>query len=149
MTDSITIQVAVAGSTEPAKESLKDLKRFVEDPYFVHYLGMINPPRPGVSDCVRLLEYTYFAPDTPRNALLHVRAIDWMGILWIMISLPVSDIDSMNKVVNACRLRVANGVPYIFDGAGTHSFPVSNDRIFTLENIRDHPIYKQGEAHDS
>ena len=32
-----------------------------------------------------------------------------------------------------CGLRLANGVPTIFDGDGAHQFPLEGPTVFTLE----------------
>jgi hypothetical protein len=132
----------------PIEESLTDLKVFIADPYFIHYLGMLSPPRPGVLDCVQLLEYTYFPPWTERNALFHARVIEWQDIMWSMISIPIGDREMMDKSAMANRLRVANGVPIVFSGGEMYSFPAGNERVFTLENIKGHPVYKQGIHHN-
>lgn len=62
------------------EESPTDYQRFFADSGFIHYVGMLNPPRPGVSDCFETLEHTYFKPGTPRNHLFILRILDWMDM---------------------------------------------------------------------
>lgn len=53
----------------------------------------------------------------------------------------------MERAAAANGLRIANGVPHMVSGDGKGNakvshFPVENERIFTLENIPGHPVYK-------
>lgn len=124
-----------------AEESENDLKTFMNDPYFIHYVGMLIPPRPGFDDCVQQLEFSYFKPGTKRNDLFHLRVISWEDIVWGVVSIPISEKRLMETVAAACRLRVANGVPCVISADGFKSFPFENSRMFTLENIPGHPVY--------
>lgn len=125
-----------------AHESDEELQRFIEDPYFVHYVGMLLPPRPGVADCFELLEHTHFKPGTSRNDLFHMRIIKWMDIVWGIVSIPVGDKGLMERVALANGLKPAIGVPFVLDGKGGHQFPAANERVFTLQNTPGHPVYR-------
>lgn len=122
-------------------ESDEDLQRFFANPGFIHYVGMLNPPRPGVADCFQTLEFSYFKPETPRNHLYVLRILEWEEILWGIVSIPIEEKHLMEKSAQVNRLRIANGVPMMFMGDKCSQFPVSNDRVFTLENISGHPVY--------
>lgn len=123
-------------------ESDIDLRIFMSDPYFVHFIGMIAPLRPGVDSCFQQLEYSYFKPGTSRNDLYHFRVITWMEIMWGIVSIPVGDKHLMESVAAACRLKVVDGVPCLLTSESLTSFPFSNSQTFTLENISSHPIYQ-------
>jgi hypothetical protein len=120
----------------------EDLRVFIDDPHFIHYLGMLIPPRPGVADCISLLENTYFKPGTTRNDLFVMRIIEWEELTWVMVSIPISDKGLMEKAAQVSGLRVADGVPTMLQGGGVSHFPVSNERVFTLENCSGHPVYQ-------
>ena len=122
-------------------ESPTDYQRFFADPRFIHYVGMLNPPRPGVSDCFETLERRYFPPGTPRNHLYILRILNWMDIGWGIVSIPIGEKNLMERAAQVNRLRIVSGVPTMLTAHATHHFPVSNERIFTLENTRDHPMY--------
>lgn len=122
-------------------ESDEDLQRFFAIPSFIHYVGMLNPPRPGVADCFQTLEFTYFKPGTSRNHVFVMRVIEWEEILWGIVSIPIEEKHFMEKAAQVNRLRIADGIPMMLTGNGMRRFPVSNERIFTLENISGHPVY--------
>ncbi|MCR4286097.1 MAG: hypothetical protein NUW00_04355 [Candidatus Kaiserbacteria bacterium] len=122
-------------------ESPEDCQRFFANEGFIHYVGMLNPPRPGVLDCFQTLENSYFHPGTPRNHLFILRVLEWMDILWGVVSIPIGEKHLMERSAQLNRLKVADGVPTMFVDDGAYHFPVSNERVFTLENIRGHPIY--------
>lgn len=123
------------------EESYESLKKFVSDPKYIHYVGIINPPRPGVRLCALKLEHTYFIPGTPSNDEFLLRVLEWCGVVWIIISIPKNKSSFMEKVAAECGLRIANGIPTLIGGGATDSFPVNNDNVFTLENASGHPIY--------
>jgi hypothetical protein len=123
-------------------ESHVDYQRFFANPTFIHYVGMLNPPRHGFADCLSLLEHTYYKPGSDRNHLYQLRILDWMGVVWGIVSIPIQEKENMERVAQANHLRVADGIPTMFDSTGTHRFPVSNERVFTMENTPGHPVYK-------
>jgi hypothetical protein len=125
----------------PVNESDEDLKRFIDDPYFIHYVGMLNPPRPGVADCIQMLEHMYFKPGTPQNDLLHVRIIEWMDITWVMVSIPIAEKHRMESMAQVNQLKIVSGVPVMLADGGVHKFPAANERVCTFENTPEHPIY--------
>lgn len=125
-------------------ESDENLQKFVGDPQLIHYAGMLNPPRPGVQDCFQMLEFTHFKPGTSRNEFYHLRVFEWEGILWGVVSIPIVEKHLMESVAQANRLRVANGIPTMLSGKEMTQFPISNERVFTLENISGHPVYHSG-----
>lgn len=137
----MTMQLVKDGG-ETITESPTDFQRFFANPGYIHYAGMLQPPRPGVSDCIQMLEHTHYKPGTNRNHLFMMRLLDWQDMLWVIISIPIAEKVNMERVAQVNGLRVANGVPTMFAGGDVHHFPVSNDRIFTLENVSGHPVYR-------
>lgn len=120
------------------------VQAFVADPKWVHFVGMLM--RPGVGGCAETLEHTHYKPGTPANDLFQLHIIKWEDLVWGLISIPIEDRSKMDRAAAANGLRVADGVPTMVNGQGgelkVSRFPVENDRIFTLENVSGHPVYK-------
>lgn len=134
-----TTLLADEGTREETEE---ESERFFSDPNFVHFIGMLSPPRPGAELCFTELEHTYFPPGTDLNKDFIMRLINWEGIIWSIVSIPKTEISLMEEVAAKNGLRLAEGIPHIFSQKGTKAFPIKdNERIFTLENIADHPVY--------
>ena len=123
-------------------ETDEQMQEFMRNERFIHYVGMINPPRPGVSECITLLEHKHYQPKTPRNELFIMRLIDWNDIMWVIISIPIEEKNLMEAVADECGLRIADGIPTMISGGGVERFPISNERIFTLENKSGHLVYR-------
>lgn len=122
-------------------ESDEELQKFADDPKFIHFAGIINPPKPGVQACITELEYTYYIPGTPKNDDFFLRIINWSGMHWVLVSIPISERHLMEKVASENGLRIVDGVPSMFSGSNMEQFPINNERVFTLENKKGHPIY--------
>lgn len=127
-------------------ENNNQFQEFMKNDYFIHYVGMLNPPRPGVSECGSLLEFTYFKPGTPRNELFIMRIVFWADIVWSIVSIPIKEKNLMEKIVDQCGLRIANGIPTMFADGKIQKFPADNERIFTLENKSGHLVYRNDPA---
>lgn len=127
-------------------EDEKQFKEFMENEFFIHYVGMISPPRPGVHECTSMLEHKHYKPGTERNELFILRMMKWADFFWLIISIPIKEKMFMEEVANECGLRIANGVPTVFGPGGIEKFPVSNERVFTLENKAGHPVYRNDPA---
>lgn len=126
-----------------APESDAALQAFVADPQWVHYVALSQ--RPGVHDCCATLESTHYDPLTPANDLFQLRMIDWGGLSWLLISIPLADAPFMERAAAAHGLRVANGgVPTMVGPDGMQRFPADNKRVLSLENVSGHPVYKHG-----
>ncbi|MCX6765762.1 MAG: hypothetical protein NT136_02275 [Candidatus Moranbacteria bacterium] len=122
-------------------KSYESLKKFVRDSKYIHYVGMVKPPHPGVMLCSVKLEYTYFIPGTPSNDEFLLKAFKWEEIIWIMISIPKEKSHLMEKVATECGLRIVNRIPTLIGGGAADSFPANNDNVFTLENTPGRPTY--------
>lgn len=124
------------------EETEKESREFFENPNFVHFVGMLEPPRPGVNLCIVKLEHTYFPPGTKSNDEFFMRLRKWGGIIWTIASIPKEKMDLMKKVATETGLRIADGIPHLVVCGKLGSFPIDNERVFTLENISNHPVYK-------
>lgn len=121
-------------------ESYDQVRAFVADPKWMHFVGMLM--RPGVGGCAETLEHTHYKPGTPANDLFQLHIIKWEDLVWGLISIPIEDRSKMERAAAANGLRIANGVPFMIGPNGPSRFPVENNRIFTLENIKGHLVYK-------
>ena len=137
-----TMRVVQDGGTT-VDESVADTQAFFSNPHNIHYIGMLSPPRPGVVDCFTMLEHMHFKPGNVENELYKFRVFTWMDIFWGIVSIPYSMRGLMERTAQVNRLRIANGVPIMLMAGGTYAFPVKGPRVFTFENIPDHPIYKK------
>ena len=132
----------VTADGNPREESNEAFQAFFEDPAYIHYIGMLLPPRPGVADTMQMLEFNHYRPNTPRNDLFQLRMVEWMEITWGIVSIPIAEKAFMEHIALVNSVRITDGVPTMFADGGMYRFPVDNPRIFTLENTRDHPIYQ-------
>jgi hypothetical protein len=140
------MKMAIDEETPPevVEESDEEFEAFFASPLLVHYVGMLKPARPGVTDCFKLLEHSYFKPGTSRNVLFSIRVIEWMDMIWGIVSIPIEEKHFMEKAAQASYLLVANGIPNVIANGEIFKFPINNDRVFTLENIPGHPMYSGG-----
>lgn len=94
------------------------------------------------------LEYTYFAPRSGRNGLFNMVLMKWPrnGMMWAILSFPIEYRPQAEALAKECGLRIANGVPHVFDGDGAHTFPIDGETVFTLENIHNHQVYNNNPA---
>lgn len=123
----------------PLEESPEELAAFVANSGFIHYVGMLIPPRRGFLEWMQALEHMHFKPRTPRNDLFHLRVIEWEDIAWGIVSIPIDDKDKAEELLRVYALRAADGVPTLISSGAARQFPVSNPRVFTIENSYGRP----------
>lgn len=92
------------------------------------------------------MEYTFFAPRSGKNYLYEMVLMKWPDpsfaqFLWAICSFPIEFRPQAEAVAKECGLRLANGIPTIFDQDGAHHFPLDGETVFTLENITGHQVY--------
>lgn len=121
-------------------ETDEEMCAFFQRPELIHFVGLAQ--RPGVVDCITTLEHAHYEPETARNALFTLRYLPWENMPWFIVSIPIEERAYMDRVAAAHGLRIADGVPTLLCSEGTIHFPVSNERVFTLENVPGHPVYK-------
>lgn len=127
-------------------ESEEQFQQFMKGERLIHYVGMIAPPRPGVNEFISLLEHKHFKPGTPRNELFFMRIVEWGDIFWVIASIPSEDKIFAENIAKECRLRIADGIPTMISHKGIQTFPANNERVFTLENESEHPVYRNNPA---
>lgn len=135
--------VLVFGDGEFSYETEEDFFSFTKDERLIHYVCMAM--RPGIEELSTRLEHTHYKPLTPRNDLLHIRVLLWNDIHWIVISIPSEDKQLLESMAGSCGMRVVNGVPVILGNGSLEQFPI-NKNAFTLENLSDHPVYRNDDA---
>jgi len=90
------------------------------------------------------MEYTYFAPRSGKNYLFELVLMKWPDVqtfLWAIASFPIEYRPQAEAFAKECGLRLADGVPTIFDGSGAHQFPLEGPTVYTMENISGHQVY--------
>lgn len=127
-------------------EDEKQFQEFLKSDRFIHYVGMLSPPRPGVQECFAVLEYSFYNPSSNRNEFFIMKIVEWSDIVWAIVSIPIEEKKLMEKVANECGLRIADGVPTMISCDGIEKFPAQNERVFTLENKPGHLVYLNREA---
>lgn len=118
-----------------------DLKRAAEDPTRFHICGDMN--RIGVQLFMTKLEYTHYPPRSGKNHLFEFRILKWPDdflMYWVIASIPIEDRAVAELLIPECGLRLVNGVPVMLGGKDC-VFPMEGDRVWCLENSKDHPIY--------
>lgn len=104
--------------------------------------------RPGTSLFAVRLEYTHFPPRSEKNKDFEVTLIKWpedIEILWSIIAVPMQYRSIVEEVAANAGLRLAEGTPMMFGSSGEHLFPVQGNNVYTLENIKNHPVYTASE----
>ena len=97
---------------------------------------IVDTSRIGASLFNVKMEYTYFAPRSGKNYLFELVLMRWPDpntFLWAIASFPIEYRPQAEAMAKECGLRLANGVPTIFDGDGAHQFPLEGPTVFTLE----------------
>lgn len=123
------------------EETPKEISAFFNNPNFVHFVGLLSPPRPGVQLFAVRLEHEYYPPGSDMNNDFCLRMFEWEDMKWIIVSVPKTEMDILKKVAHECGLKIADGVPTVFGSGKIETFPINNERVFTLENLPDSPFY--------
>lgn len=98
------------------------------------------------------MEYTHFPPRSGKNNLFEMLLMQWpdpKSFLWAISSFPIEYRPQAESIARECGLRLADGIPTIFNQDGAHQFPLEGPTVFTLENIKGHQVYgNDAKAHD-
>lgn len=89
--------------------------------------------RPGVQLYCTTLEYTYYPPRTPANDLFGLNIVQWNDLTFYVLSVPLADRNRCELVAKNLGMRLADGVPTIFDHKGKHNFPLQGSNVWSLE----------------
>lgn len=101
--------------------------------------------RLGASLFIVKLEHTYYPPRTELNDLFQLKICKWPEkdpMYWFVVTVPEKDKDKVEIIALECGLKIASGIPMIIDCNGEEKFPFCSDNSFSLENTKDHLIYK-------
>jgi len=139
-------KVKIGGVSMPIPEISRpmeddELKEMTKDESRFFIIGMLMPPRIGVALFGSLLEYRHYSPMTPSNDLFQLVMLNWEGMFWGVISIPIEDRVYAERIAKECGLKLAEGIPSVIDGtdlsrSGFKFFPVTDsERILTLEYI--------------
>lgn len=142
----MSVQVLRDGEP-PLIETDDQLRVFLDDENYVHFVAVAM--RPGVGECFTLLEHSEYKPLTPRNDLFHLRVFEWEEILWYFASIPSDERRLMEDAADECGLRTTKDKMAILGQNGMSIFPFHNDRVYTLLNKSNHPVYKNNPAINS
>jgi len=134
------------------------LKRLTDDKEKFNILMMGT--RPGVSEFQTHLEHEYFSPnDAALNDLMQFRVIKWEGLMWNLVTIPLSMKQTAYDTAEAVNMRFEEGVlPFVAGGpakvlactkdedvleqAGWKGFPIEDtDRLVHLINAKDSDVY--------
>ena len=113
------------------EESPEESEAFFKRTEYIHFICMLSPERPGTTDCIHLLEHTYYPVGTPANDHLWFRVMDWEDMVWGIVSIPFTDREYMDSAAQACGLRVSKSTMMMLTSTGASVFPIQ-DRAFTL-----------------
>ena len=98
--------------------------------------------RPGLLECLTLLEHRDYKPLTERNKLFFLRSVEWESMFWIVVSIPTDERHLMENAARESGLRIADGLPAVLTGTGMNFFPIKSPKAFSLENVSGHPVYR-------
>jgi hypothetical protein len=125
------IQKADAVGLKVELENPDVLLELDQDISKVHVIGMFLWP--GVELFATRLEHEHFNPLTDRESLLELRHIEWMGLLFMMITIPFQDWKLIHRTAEAVGLRVSTGIPMVINCNDYFCFPMRSFRIRSLE----------------
>ena len=148
------------------------LKNYEELRLLAEVPGLFHIPmyfdRPGALWFAAKLEHEHFVPGTPENDQYELMFLEWPKEdphYWAVITIPLAKRHLAERVAGEIGMRLANGVPTIFNPipgqdrivgiASTRPdaekrlgikvverFPMDNDRVCTLENDKNSDFHK-------
>ena len=99
----------------------------------LHYIAFFE--RPNVKECCQTLEHRYYPPGTPANDKYNIHLYKWENLLWIFVSIPITDKRYMDEVAAENNLKLVSGVPNLISSEGVKTFPFGPAKnIFIIEN---------------
>jgi hypothetical protein len=124
-------------------ESYEQIAGLSENKDYFYVVSMLD--RPGANLFAVSLEYRYFQPGTVINNSFQMRLVKWPcmdSLLWYIITVPISYKEICFSVAQECKMRLADGVPFILASDREEWFPLRGDNVYTLENQSDSLIYQ-------
>ena len=123
----------------------KDINtKWFEDKSNIHFIIMMNPPRPGGLLFSTVLEYKFYPPRTRKNEEFIFHIIRWESMVYAVVSIPMKDKHIAEAVCKKTGMRIADGIPTLLIGGEKKAkqFPIRGENAFSIENEPDHPMYK-------
>lgn len=93
----------------------------------------------GVRSFATILEYEYFTPDTPMNALYQMAVLNRFTLAWFLVVIPKDLVHFADAVARRVGLVRTPGPPTQFTGGAEH-FP-EDANVWTLSNVPEHFAY--------
>lgn len=123
------------------EEKKEELLEFFNNPAFAHFIGIINPPRPGIMLCFVKLELIYLSDKIDSYEQCFLQVWNSNGVIAATISVLQNKFNLVEKAAAQSGLKIIYGVPEAILCAETNMFFRNNGTIFTFENIPDYDIY--------
>lgn len=119
--------------------SLRAVRELASDQNFAHFIGLIDPPMPGVELFLIVPEFRHFPPRTAKNKQCRIIGINFSGMGWTMISIPVEHTDIARRVAAECGVTI-DSVTEAMETAGKENFlfPVWGQTVYELFFIPNH-----------
>jgi hypothetical protein len=115
-----------------------------DHPDYVHYIMMIAPPRPGAITFLVGLELYHFPPQTALNSVFECNFIELvpeLGLVYGVASFPINYSKIAERLAPSLGLCPRKGFPAAFGPKGMVNFPIDTPHVYTLENVKNHPVY--------
>ena len=104
----------------------------LNDPEQFYVVAMAT--RNGVHDFMHEVEFTLFAPDTPKNDLFELSTLVWKGMLYLICGVPKEYGERLKVIARSQGMKVCDGVPTMMAQGEKTIFPLSGPNVWTLEN---------------
>lgn len=98
--------------------------------------------RPGFNRFQVRLEHEYFPPMSEREKLLRYFLLKWEGMIYAVLTMPFKERHCCFEAAENTNMRLADGVPNSIDSDGVKVFPLSSERVYTIENSKDSIVYE-------
>lgn len=98
--------------------------------------------RVGFSKFITRLEHEHYDPkDEVLNNRYQMFLIEYGGLTFVLISIPLEDRHLAEKIATECDLRFVDGLPSVFGGGENSAFPIRHKNIYSCENLPTSGVY--------
>ncbi len=126
---------------ELAPEAQKQLAALLNNEKFVHLIGLYKPQIPGIHLFATKLEYDHFPPGTSSNDDFNFALLEQENIIWSIISVPKTALNTVKKLANDCNLPLTHSIPDTFGVGGASQIPITNEDVYFLGEISGRVLY--------
>jgi hypothetical protein len=118
--------------------------------YYVHYISLLTPPRPGALTFLTAMEYYHFPPGTPLNLVFESHSLELIpDTTFNVMSFPKAHRPLALKLARLLGLVLRRGAPMVVTPDGVeHHFPIVGPHVYWTENIVGHPVKKDLALYD-